>query len=293
MLRCQRILLKSPTVNLTERAIENQNPQTYQPGDHLVVDFGLYRHHGIACGDGSVIHFGRGIFDLENAIVEQVDMETFCQGQVIVVADSKASFQAEEIVARAISRIGEQGYDLFDNNCEHFANWCRSCESESQQANVSETMLRQTTAICAKPLLRRVVAQAAKRVAVGKIGFVAAGLARGPAVVAGVADAVQATVEVVAAKNGKTKEETQQIGRGAGAVSSAALGMAVGGPFAAAAGLGFWFFGQVVAEGAIEKGKQVITETMSSNPTGVTVADLPNSESAPESEPASESRISS
>ena len=245
-----------------ETAIKNQSPVTFQTGDHLVVDFGLYRHHGIACGTGTVIHFGRGVFDLENAVVEQVDIETFCQGRPIVVANTKTNFELDEIVIRAAGRIGDRGYDLLDNNCEHFANWCRSGENESQQANVSETVLRQAAAACAKPFVRTVAAQTVKKVAVSRVGFVAAGLARGPAIVAGVADAVQATVEIVAAKRGKTKKETRKLGQGAGAISSAALGMVVGGPVTAAAGLGFWVAGQVIAEGAVDKGKQVMTEVM-------------------------------
>ncbi|MFK7770221.1 MAG: lecithin retinol acyltransferase family protein [Mariniblastus sp.] len=245
-----------------ETAIENPIPTNYQPGDHLVVDFGLYRHHGIACGEGTVIHFGRGIFDLENAVVEQVDLVTFCQGREIVVVETKSTFTPEEIVVRATQRIGARGYDLLDNNCEHFVNWCRSGESESHQANVSETVLRQTAAVCSKPLIRKIAAQAAKKAAASKVGFLTAGLARGPAVVAGVADAVQATVEIVAAKNGKNKQQTKNIGRSAGVVSSAALGLAVGGPVTAAAGLGFWMVGQVIAEGAVDKGMQVVTAAM-------------------------------
>lgn len=31
-----------------------------QKGDHLYVSRGLYTHHGIDCGDGTVIHYREG-----------------------------------------------------------------------------------------------------------------------------------------------------------------------------------------------------------------------------------------
>ncbi|MBQ9433626.1 MAG: lecithin retinol acyltransferase family protein [Synergistaceae bacterium] len=38
-------------------------------------------------------------------------------------------------VERGRSRIGAEGYSLPVNNCEHFAVWCRTGESESSQVN--------------------------------------------------------------------------------------------------------------------------------------------------------------
>jgi hypothetical protein len=37
------------------------------------------------------------------------------------------------VIGRAESRLGEQRYDLFFNNCEHFATWCKTGRSESAQ----------------------------------------------------------------------------------------------------------------------------------------------------------------
>jgi hypothetical protein len=34
---------------------------------------------------------------------------------------------------RAKAKLGESGYNLFGNNCEHFATWCKSGDWESQQ----------------------------------------------------------------------------------------------------------------------------------------------------------------
>ena len=75
---------------------------------------------------------------------------------------------------------------------------------------------------------------------------------------AGVADAVQATAEIVATKQGKTKDQTRQIGQHAGAASSIALGWMVGGPVTAAAGVGIWFVGQMIADQAVDTGKEIV-----------------------------------
>uniref|UniRef100_A0AC35TVC5 LRAT domain-containing protein n=1 Tax=Rhabditophanes sp. KR3021 TaxID=114890 RepID=A0AC35TVC5_9BILA len=42
-------------------------------------------------------------------------------------------FPDDAIARRVISRIGESDYDLFSNNCEHFANWARYNKHTSRQ----------------------------------------------------------------------------------------------------------------------------------------------------------------
>ena len=42
---------------------------------------------------------------------------------------------AARALARAESRLGEGEYDLVFNNCEHFANWCRTGRSYSDQSD--------------------------------------------------------------------------------------------------------------------------------------------------------------
>lgn len=43
-------------------------------------------------------------------------------------------YTPDEIVRRAMSEIGRTDYDLFTNNCEHFATWCRYGIAISLQA---------------------------------------------------------------------------------------------------------------------------------------------------------------
>lgn len=40
---------------------------------------------------------------------------------------------SDVVIQRAESRLGENAYDLFDNNCEHFATWCKTGIHISEQ----------------------------------------------------------------------------------------------------------------------------------------------------------------
>lgn len=44
-------------------------------------------------------------------------------------------YSPQETVNRAYSRLGETAYNLFTNNCEHFAIWCKTGITESYQIN--------------------------------------------------------------------------------------------------------------------------------------------------------------
>lgn len=100
-------------------------------GDHLYVDRGLgsFTHHGIDCGDGTVIHYKDG-----DSIVRST-REFFSGGQPIQVCYHTHSDPPEVVVKRAMSRIGERDYHLIFNNCEHFANWCKTGQHESRQVH--------------------------------------------------------------------------------------------------------------------------------------------------------------
>ena len=91
---------------------------------------GLYRHHGIDCGDGTVIHYRK-----PSETIEQTSIETFARGNPVYVAEYGDGFGyiPDVVVERAKSRLGERKYNLLFNNCEHFASWCKTGVSESQQ----------------------------------------------------------------------------------------------------------------------------------------------------------------
>lgn len=44
-------------------------------------------------------------------------------------------YSPEETVKRAYSRLGETSYNMIQNNCEHFAIWCKTGIAESYQVN--------------------------------------------------------------------------------------------------------------------------------------------------------------
>ncbi|MFH7242521.1 MAG: lecithin retinol acyltransferase family protein [Spirulina sp.] len=91
---------------------------------------GVYQHHGIDCGDGSVIHY-RKMGD--DAQVERTSLEAFTWGHPIHPVYHAMADADDVVMARAESRIGERQYDLFFNNCEHFATWCKTGRRESTQ----------------------------------------------------------------------------------------------------------------------------------------------------------------
>ena len=91
---------------------------------------GVYEHHGIDCGDGTVIHYYKGG---EVATIARTSLETFARGNPVYVKPRPVSFVPDVVLERAESRLGEQQYNLLTNNCEHFASWCKTGKNTSQQ----------------------------------------------------------------------------------------------------------------------------------------------------------------
>ena len=115
-----------PTIQVhTETSSELE--KTYKTGDHLKISRGVYTHHGIYAGDGTVIHYSQG-YDAIPEIREVPFSEFSGMSKVMVVPESESPmrFSADEAVSRARSRFGEQNYNLIYNNCENFVRWCRA-----------------------------------------------------------------------------------------------------------------------------------------------------------------------
>jgi len=210
-------------------------------GDHLVVQFGPYTHHGIDMGDGRVIHFGRGLHDKTNARIEIVDRADFCGDRPTKVKAIPAAFDPDEIIARAELRLGQADYDLFDNNCEHFVNWCRLGVANSSQINLVDTVCRRggaTVAKLAPNLMARFAAKDAIQLIANRFTL--------PAALAG--DAVQFSAEVIAIRKGKDQKQTRAIGQRSGALASSGIGYMLAGPAGAAVGFSSWLFGEMVGQ---------------------------------------------
>lgn len=89
---------------------------------------GIYEHHGIDCGDGTVIHYRK-----PSETIERTSFDTFALGNKVYVKQHPACYIPDVAIQRAKSRLGEKNYNLLFNNCEHFANWCKTGVSYSQQ----------------------------------------------------------------------------------------------------------------------------------------------------------------
>ncbi len=89
---------------------------------------GLYEHHGIDCGDGTAIHYRK-----PSETIERTSLETFAKGGRVFVRPYSVCYIPETVVLRAESRLGEHQYNFLFNNCEHFATWCKTGISSSQQ----------------------------------------------------------------------------------------------------------------------------------------------------------------
>ncbi len=105
-------------------------------GQHLVVSRGLYTHHGIGDESGGVIHYSGMGDGSKNGPIRRVTINEFARGATIKVKyHSDRKFGILESARRAETRIGENGYSLFGNNCEHFAEWCITGDHSSVQVD--------------------------------------------------------------------------------------------------------------------------------------------------------------
>ena len=96
-------------------------------GDHILCPRGLYSHHGIYIGHNKVIHYdGDPERDEKYARISITSLDSFAGEKNIIslLEHDDIKFTRTEIVARAYYRLGEMKYDLFSNNCQHFALWC-------------------------------------------------------------------------------------------------------------------------------------------------------------------------
>lgn len=102
-------------------------------GDHLIVDRGLYRHHGVDLGNGTVVHFAGPGTDKTLASIRVDAMQDFARGATVWVRVYGQRLDPDETVCRAQSMVGSTGYDLVSSNCEHLASWCVTGVAESRQ----------------------------------------------------------------------------------------------------------------------------------------------------------------
>ena len=123
-------------------------------GDIVRVCFGNFYHYGIFVSDDEVIQFG--LSPTHNAGKKESDIKVLSSNVDVFIEDGflevatldndeeKRRRSADETVEIARSRIGEGGYHLLYNNCEHFVNSCvfgkASCSAVDEVRNLIRSL---------------------------------------------------------------------------------------------------------------------------------------------------------
>lgn len=125
------------------------------PGAHIRVQVNGIYHHGIYVNDEEIIQFGLP-FDMmkpkEEVRILKSDINDFLQGGFLEVRvydkkEKRLKNKDEDIIKIAISKLGEDGYDIVHNNCEHFANYCVFNKKESKQIDDIRSEIRKKLGI--------------------------------------------------------------------------------------------------------------------------------------------------
>ena len=135
------------------------NLSELQRGDHIAFYRlqGFYWHHAIVkhvdeeSGEIKTIEYNRtpsGKF--------QVMEKTHRFQEVTVYLMLHESFDRDLVLSKAQSKIGEEQYNLFTNNCENFAMWCITGRSSCDQINKGLEMVNEEVG-------QRLVSKAAAR----------------------------------------------------------------------------------------------------------------------------------
>ena len=122
-------------------------------GNVARVNMGSYYHYGICTGEDRIIQFGLPVLNPNEKDVEvcATDINTFLHGKfaeimVLNKKEQKNANNTKTIIEKAEASLGEKGYNLIYNNCEHFANRCVFNVSKSTQIeDFKQEMLNKIT----------------------------------------------------------------------------------------------------------------------------------------------------
>ncbi len=113
--------------------------KTAKKGDIIRTKVKFYYHYGIFIDEENIIQFGfrdnSGI-EPESIAVISTDIKTFCDGTPFETAELSLNEKlkrksVKEIIKTAENSLGEKGYNILHNNCEHFVNRCVFGEAKS------------------------------------------------------------------------------------------------------------------------------------------------------------------
>jgi Lecithin retinol acyltransferase len=103
-------------------------------GAHLVTPRFAYEHHGVYVGRGMVVHYAAFAKHWRCGPVEEISLARFADRHPVWVRPARGGgLECAEIVRRARTRLGENRYGFFSNNCEHLSEWCVNGEHRSLQ----------------------------------------------------------------------------------------------------------------------------------------------------------------
>lgn len=107
--------------------------------------FGLVVHHGIDLGDGTGIHFFKKIVG-SKPIIARTYLTDFGDGLPFDIVRHTSYLPDDEVINRAMWLLWcfkngyAKRYDMFENNCEHIANWCKADLYYSGQAETAKSI---------------------------------------------------------------------------------------------------------------------------------------------------------
>lgn len=111
-------------------------------GDHFFIKYVWGEHHGIDLGDGTVIEYG-GKGEARMSVRRVLRRDFLARGPAFVKQYAPGTaLNPLETVQLAWARLREQRYDLFNNNCEHLAYWCKTGHHHSPQAETLKGAIR-------------------------------------------------------------------------------------------------------------------------------------------------------
>ncbi len=116
-----------------------------KPGDIIRIPIGPIFHYGIYVNDDEVIQFGLPPINSikrkdQDIQVLTTNIETFACGQFIEVGEltlkeKLLARKPTEVIENARNCLGEKGYNILHNNCEHFVNRCVFGKSKSSMVD--------------------------------------------------------------------------------------------------------------------------------------------------------------
>ena len=125
---------------------ENRKPTS---GEIIRTPIGNFYHYGIFKSDNEVIQFGK------NPLIKSTDsnllcvcitsMQDFLFGNELQVLNSFDNnfYNTEKTLKNALSRLGEKGYNIIHNNCEHFVNECAFNKKQCFQVDDIRSMFKE------------------------------------------------------------------------------------------------------------------------------------------------------